>query len=91
MPHELSQVMSARKRLVETDADADEASVGEDVNYQPKSNSSGSPCPDSTGRSSSIKPKETTSTSVVGGRAGRRSDRPDHPKEGVGGLVYYNI
>ena len=77
--------MAARMRLVDTDVDTDEVPVGDDVNHWPESNPSSSPSSDSTRRSSSINPKEPTSTSVIGGRTTQVDDRPilTTPKEGA--------
>ena len=44
---DLNRLMSARKRLVETDADADEVAVGEDVKRWPESDPSSGPSLDS--------------------------------------------
>ena len=74
---DLNRLMSARKRLVETDADADEVAVDEDVKRWPESDPSSGPS------LHSIVILQTEGAHVDIGRrwpcnAGRRPICPDH-------------
>ena len=68
--------MSTRRNLVEPDVDIIAAPVDESVRRWPKTAVSGSPSPDSICRSSfSLKPKDTTLSSVAVSRAMQMDDQ----------------